>query len=64
MSRSLSIQKSLAFKEFLHPLSVLPNSTAIWHMRVIYTTEGVMEMLCALYISSFAVFAMPSDDGQ
>jgi hypothetical protein len=26
-----------AFKEYLRPLSVLPNSTASWRMRVIYT---------------------------
>jgi hypothetical protein len=32
-------------------LSVLPNSTASWSMRVIYTSKGVMKMLgCVLYI--------------
>jgi hypothetical protein len=34
-----------AFKEFLCPLSILPNSTAGWRMRNIYTSKGVMEML-------------------
>jgi hypothetical protein len=33
-----------AFKEFLCLLSVLPNSTASWRMRVIYTSKGLMEI--------------------
>jgi hypothetical protein len=38
-------------KEFLRPLSVLPNSTASWCMRVIYTSKAVMKMFgCALSI--------------
>jgi hypothetical protein len=38
-----------AFKEFLHPLSVFPNSATSWRMRVIYTSNGVKKMLgCAL----------------
>jgi hypothetical protein len=45
-----------AFKEFLHPLSVLPNSTISWHMRGIYTSKGVMRMLCALSIEKHGTF--------
>jgi hypothetical protein len=40
---------SRVFKEFLRPLSVPPNSTASWHMRVIYTSKGLMKMLSARY---------------
>jgi hypothetical protein len=46
-----------AFKEFIHPLSVLPYSTASWSMRVIYTSKGAMRMLgCALSIEKYGKY--------
>jgi hypothetical protein len=36
---TITTSNARAFKKFLHPLSVLPNSTASWHMRVIYTSK-------------------------
>jgi hypothetical protein len=48
---NIPTSNAYAFKEFLRPLFVLPNSTASWRMRVIYTSKGVMKRLrCVLYI--------------
>jgi hypothetical protein len=48
---TITTSNERAFKQFLRPLSVLPNSTAIWRILVMYTSKRVMKMLgCALYI--------------
>jgi hypothetical protein len=48
---TITTSNARAFKEFLRPLSVLPNSTASCPMRVIYTSKGGMKMLgCTIYI--------------
>jgi hypothetical protein len=48
---NITTSNARAFKEFLHPMSVLPNSNASWRVRVIYASKGVMKMLgCTLYI--------------
>jgi hypothetical protein len=48
---TIATSKVHAFKEFLRPMSVLPNSSASWRMRFIYTSKGMMKMFgCALYI--------------
>jgi hypothetical protein len=46
------------FIEFLRSLSVLPNSTASWRMRVIYTSKGFMKMGCALSIEKYGSFKL------
>jgi hypothetical protein len=40
---TITTSNASAFKEFLHPLSVLPNSTSSWRVRVIYRSKAVME---------------------
>jgi hypothetical protein len=53
---NITTSNARAFEEFLHPLSVLPNSTATWHMHVIYTSNGVTKMLgCALSIEKYGI---------
>jgi hypothetical protein len=48
---TITISNSRAFKEFLRPLTLTPNSTASWLMSAISTSKGAMKMLgCALYI--------------
>jgi hypothetical protein len=41
---TITTSNARALKEFLPPLSLLPNSTASWRIRVIYTSKGVMKM--------------------
>jgi hypothetical protein len=51
---TITTSNARVFKEFLHPLSVLANSTASSRMGVIYTSKGVMKMLeCALSIEKY-----------
>jgi hypothetical protein len=51
---NITTSNARAFKEFLHPLSVLPYSTASWRMRVVYTSKEVIKMLgCALSIEKY-----------
>jgi hypothetical protein len=40
MRLNITTSNPCTFKEFLRPLSVLPNSATSWHMRVIYTSRG------------------------
>jgi hypothetical protein len=48
---NITTSNTRAFKEFLRPLPVLPNSTASWRMCIIFTSKGVIKMLgCALSI--------------
>jgi hypothetical protein len=52
MRLNITTRNARGFNHFLRPLSVLPNSTASWRVRVIYTSKGAMKMLgCALYIT-------------
>jgi hypothetical protein len=42
---NITTSNACAFKEFLCPLSLLPNSTTSWRMRIMCTPKGVMKML-------------------
>jgi hypothetical protein len=54
---NITTSNAHAFKEFLRPVSLLPNSTTSWCMHIIYTSKGVMKMLgCALSIEKYGTF--------
>jgi hypothetical protein len=52
---TITASNTHAVKEFLHPLSVLPNSSASWRKRIIYTLGAryLSKLLDLLLIESY-----------